>query len=301
MLEWPSDRSAPETRMPAWKSSGSNICLDFHGDPGKADLVIFSDGNHHMALQESIEAFCRANPGAKVFFTTTPPGPLLEMMEQGGISLGNLVIRACPHVFISPPHILDRLKDQGRMKSHRRLASGRGCVLLVQKGNPKKILTVHDLKTKKRTLFISNPDQEKVSFAGYARTVNALADEKLIPEEPSPGKTLSGGIPLLSGGSIHHREGPWAVAEGRADAAVLYYHLALYCKRIFPELFDMVALGGTLENPCPLPGNRINHIHAGIVDEGGNWGSRFLEHLFSRETRKIYQNHGLDTAQGDFQ
>jgi len=39
-------------------------------------LVVFSDGNHHMALGECVARFLAAYPDAgDVFYTTTPPGP----------------------------------------------------------------------------------------------------------------------------------------------------------------------------------------------------------------------------------
>ncbi len=34
--------------------TGVKPSVDFHGDPTKANIVVFSDGNHHMALLHSL-------------------------------------------------------------------------------------------------------------------------------------------------------------------------------------------------------------------------------------------------------
>ena len=52
------------------------------------------------------------------------------------------------------------------------------------------------------------------------------------------------GTKVEYGERIHHREAPQAIMDGRADVAIVYYHLALGYTRIFPSLFEMVPLGG---------------------------------------------------------
>ena len=72
-----------------WCQPGSNIMLDFHGDPADADLVIFSDGNHHMALSEALALFQKQVPRLKgVFYATTPPGPIVNLLKKGRLQLG---------------------------------------------------------------------------------------------------------------------------------------------------------------------------------------------------------------------
>ena len=53
ILEWPQEAARLQgSDEPSFGHAGSNLCLDFHGDPKRAGLVVFSDGNHHMALEE---------------------------------------------------------------------------------------------------------------------------------------------------------------------------------------------------------------------------------------------------------
>jgi hypothetical protein len=102
----------------------------------------------------------------------------------------------------------------------------------------------------------------------------------------------------LSGARIHHREVPWSVAYGRADAGILFYHLALHAVRTFPERFEMVSLGGTAEDPRPLPGNRIG-THS-LIRMTGDWTpkqlearEKLVEQFMSEDFTAILEKHGM--------
>ena len=101
------------------------------------------------------------------------------------------------------------------------------------------------------------------------------------------------GPTAVRGERIHHREAPEAVAAGRADAAIVYYHLALRYVRIFPDIFDLVPLGGTASRPEPPQENCIAAIHMALVGDGGRWGAALMEFLLSRTVAAIYARHGL--------
>jgi hypothetical protein len=92
---------------------------------------------------------------------------------------------------------------------------------------------------------------------------------------------------------IHHREAPQAVFDGSADVAPVFFHLALRYKRIFPDCFDIVPLGGSADDPDPLEGNVTVVTSMGLVGDGGSRGSRLLGYLASDEAVKIYESHGL--------
>jgi len=290
MLNWPEEMADVAESGPRWSCEGSNLVLDFHGDPKNAELVVFSDGNHHMALAETLAAFCRrySLPGT-VFYATCPPGPLLELLRHGGLQIGNFVLCVRPHVFISPPRVLNGLVAEGYMPGHVPFVRNRGNVLLVRRGNPKGIREVADLARGDVRLFLSNPHTEAASYSGYLATLKALAAAAgMAPEFLSH----SGGR-IIYGRCIHHREAPEAVAAGKADAAIVYYHLALRYVRIFPEYFEMVPLGGTVDDPRPAAGNVVSVTHAGVVGSGGPWGQRFLRFLSSETVARIYRHHGL--------
>lgn len=96
-LDWPDETVVPRAEAWKWTAPGSNLVLDFHGDPLKADLVVFSDGNHHMALLPALQAFCSAYPQvADIFYATTPPMPVLTLLRTGALRLGNLIFDFIP-------------------------------------------------------------------------------------------------------------------------------------------------------------------------------------------------------------
>ncbi len=141
-------------------------------------------------------------------------------------------------------------------------------------------------------LFLPHPENETVSYTGYRATIRALAEPKGVDTAFLEATRTNNKI--FFGHCIHHREAPEALVAGNADAAMLYYHLALRFTRIFPELFALVPLGGTADAPEPAPGNVIAFIHAGLIKDGGRWGRTCLDFLLSRPVAEIYAAHGLD-------
>lgn len=290
-LDWPEEQAGGNDLYARWSQPCSNICLDFHGDPVRAQLVVFSDGNHHMALRDCLDLFARQNNALSgIFYATTPPGPIVNMFKTGGLRMGNLVVSVTPHVFISPPEILDSLVQSKHLSGHIPFVRNQGNVLLVRKGNPKRVLGVSDLGRDNIRLFLSNPDTEKASYTAYRDTLKALTSEQYGPT------FLDDKIKqdqVLFGQRIHHREAPQALADGAADVAMVFYHLALRYTRIFPDLFEMVALGGDVENPLPLQGNVICKTNMGVVGDGGPWGQKLVAFLGSGRAMEVYQYHGL--------
>jgi hypothetical protein len=293
MLNWPDEGVTRDRPVVNWSSAESNMMLDFHGDPQASNLVVFSDGNHHMALEQSLQLFKDRFPGVgEIFYATTPPRPVLDLLRNGRLKIGNFVLSACPHLFLSPPHVLDGLVAEGHMTAHRPFMRNRGSALLVRKGNPKRVGGVGDLVRGNVRLFLSNPVTEAVSYQGYVATLKALAvkegcDASFLDATASNPR-------IYFGKGIHHREAPEAVAAGIVDVAVVYYHLALRYVRIFPQLFDMVPLGGTAGKPDFDPETQIGYTHAGLIGDGGRWGQICLDTLFTRQVADIYAEHGLD-------
>ncbi len=288
-LDWPAEQARPADAEPRWSQPRSNISLDFHGDPRRARLVVFSDGNHHMALEECLQRFLAAHPQVEdVFYATTPPAVLLRWLEAGCLHLGNLCLSLKPHLFISPPKILDRVVASGRAPGHAPFMRSRGNVLLVRAGNPKKIRAVTDLARPDVRLFLSNPETETASYEVYAETLRGLARRAGVE-----GDFLSK-VHAVYGKRIHHREAPQALADERADAAMLYYHLALRYTRIFPGRFEIVPLDGAPENATAE--NVLSRFHLALVDGGGEWGAAARNFLLGSEAVAIYARHGLARA-----
>jgi len=293
-LPWPPEAAQyPGDTVCTFAAPGSNLVLDFHGDPATAGLAVFSDGNHHMALEASVRAFLTTNPEVSdVFYTTTPPAPLVDALKGDGLVLGNLRISRKPDVFIGPGNILDGLEDEGFIAQHVAFAESLGNVILVRKGNPKGIASVADLLSDDVTLACSNPATEKASYVVYAEAAGGMAREAGVDADALVAKLSTAGPKTVHSQLIHHREVPELIRAGHADAAVIYYHLALRYTRIFPELFELVDMGGVLSGER-LTTNPTTRYHIGLVADGGRWGERFVSFMQSNTAQHLYEEHGL--------
>lgn len=294
-LDWPLETArAAAADEPRWLQPGSNICLDFHGDPQRARLAVFSDGNHHMALEETLRAFLDAHPQAEdVFYATTPPAVVIGLLKTGRMHLGNLCLSVAPHVMIGPTPIIEQLAADGHLGAPRAFMRSCGQVLLVRAGNPKQIGGAIDLMRPDVRLFLSNPQRERASFEVYRDTLQALASRSGLDDDELA-RLLDGSSGRTEFGErIHHREAPAAVAAGRADTAVLYYHLALRYTRIFPERFEIVTLGEPPDPAAPPAGHVLTEYACARVGDGGEYGDALLAYLATGGVTAIYKRHGL--------
>lgn len=290
-LNWPVELATGlDQEFPKYRQNES-LRLDLHGDPVHAKLVVFSDGNHHMALQETLQAFSHAYPDVgEIFYTTTPPRIAMEMLRGGGLEIGNLRLLLKPNLFIGPPEVLSTLVKEGYMTAYSPFMSSQGVVLLVKRDNPKKISGIQDLVRPDVRLFLSNPVTEKISNQIYTDSLRRLGMRKGITldflnhpaGQPDPAK-------LVYGESIHHREAPQALLDNRADTAIVFYHLALRYQRIFPEYFDFVWPTGSLGDQA----KDASFFSCGLLGSGGEWGQALFDFMMGDVVTKIYQHHGL--------
>lgn len=297
-LIWPAERPRAVAPGSEWSQARSNLCLDFHGDPAGAQLTVFSDGNHHMALAECMKSFVRRHRGLHdVFYTTTPPSVYLTLLKSGELSLGNLTLRVRPNVVIGPSEVVGRLHAEGETGAPVPFARSRGNAYLVRGGNPKGIRGVSDLLRPDVVPFMSNPQTEAASYGVYRETILETArlrgldvaslERRLSPES---GDTVFGE-------RIHHREAPQALADGRADVAMVYYHLALRYTRIFPGRFELVCDGwDPARDNGPPPGMRVTEYAAAPARRPGEWGCAFVSFMRAGDAAAIYERHGLRSA-----
>ena len=291
-LNWPHEGASPPDRNATrFVNPASNICLDLHGDPQAARLVVFSDGNHHMALADALALFAAQHPAVgDIFYATTPPRVIVEALKSGALLVGNLRLTVAPHVFISPATVLARLRNDGRVREHHAFARSRGSVLLVRQGNPQRIAGAADLARAEVRIFLSNPATETVSYEMYATTLRRIAARDGLDFgflDASPGASPR----IVYGECIHHREAPQCLADGRADVAVVMHHLALRYTRVFPDLFEMIAMTAD-EDPAQV----TSDLHLGLVGDGGEWGARLVDFMRGEAAAAIYRHHGLAAA-----
>ncbi len=307
LLEWPGDR---EVTHPNLSDPTSNTLDDFHGVISACDLAFSTEGNYHPALRDLWPIFLaqfKDRPLANWFYTTSPPVPLDQITRQG-VEIGNLLATCKPSLVVATGKVIEKLGKAGLTEGPAYpLYQDRGAVILVKKGNPKQIQSVWDLGRAGVRLVTPNPDLEPGAFGNYLGTIYGIAAHEAQPPGGATAADLINRIfndpgrepdKWLAGPRIHHRDSPWSVAYGRADAAVIYYHLGRYTQQTFPDRFEVAPLGGTLAAPQPLPGSVIGTRLAIRIQ--GDWTPRqrearekLLACLLSEEFTGILEKHGL--------
>jgi len=291
LLPWPQDDAAAVDLTEA----SANTLNDLHGEIRHCDLLFSTAGNYHMALKELWPLYARRHGAPANWLYTTSPPMAHDQIATGGFSVGNLRVRARPQVAVAPQRMIQRLVDAGfAADAPQPLYTTRGTALLVKKGNPKGIRDLFDLARADVAVATPNPRHERDSFEAYARSLygvaaysrDASAAQQLFDavfNAPADGK-------WYAGARIHHREVPWSVAFGRADAGLLFYHLARHAAATFADLFDLIQLPATGTRASP-------HFVVAIADE---WSaaqraaqSALIDTLLCAEFAAVLERHGL--------
>ena len=311
ILEWPLDG---DVATPNLHSPTSNMLYDLHGKVDSCDLVLSTEGNYHMALRDVwplVLAKFKDDPLRNALYTTSPP-IVVTQMEKGVVQFDNLDIRCRPSVAVANKVVIDKLASAGFTDGEPiPLYQDRGDVILVKNGNPKRIASVWDLGKDGVRLVTPNPDLEPGAYQNYRDTIYNIARNDPNPPQSWTAEKLvstifngASGDPYkwLAGPRIHHRDLPWSVAYGRADAAVILYHIGRYTKASFPTSFDIVPLGGTVDNPLPLAGTKIGTRY--VVALKGDWTPKqkaartaLIDTLMSGDFDTALERHGLRRPQ----
>jgi hypothetical protein len=311
-LDWPADQGL---LTPNLNDFTANVLNDVHAQISSCDLVLSTEGNFHPALKDIWPQYLarfKDRPLVNWLYTTSPPISY-EQLEHGVVQVGNLYVTSRPSVVIASRRIIEKLAAAGYTDGPAiSLLQDRGAVILVKKGNPKGIHSVWDLGRSGVRLVTPNPVLEPGAFANYGATIAGIAAHD---PQPPKGMSATGLVDLifngasrdpekwLAGPRIHHRDLPWSVALGRADAAMIFYHLGLYVQQTFPDRFDLVPLGGTLADPQPLKGTVVQPRY--LVRLKGDWSPRqkearegLVETLLSTDFTRVLEKRGLLRSQG---
>ena len=178
---------------------------------------------------------------------------------------------------------------------------------MVRAGNPKGIRGVADLLRPDVVPFISNPETEAASYGVYRETMLATArilgldvgalERRLSGEADEAGE----GGAIVFGERIHHREAPQALVDGRADVAMVYYHLALRYVRVFPGEFEIVCEGWDPEGDDESAEGMVvtEYVAAPApARRAGEWGNGLVAFMGSDEVVAIYDGHGIRSVAG---
>ena len=275
----------------------TDTVLDIVGRIGIApSLVIFSEGNHLMALlsEEIVGAFptwAKAQPQYadlnldNVVVVTMPQPIVVQMVRTGAVALGSLTLDMSrssglyPDIVMGGPAPLQELRKLGVLEPQARYFSkNRGRALLVRKGNP---LGIHGLADVARTgARIAQADEvEAGARAGNRAAIEGLigkagADAFFAKEvEHFPGRL-----------GITHRDVPEMLARGYADVGLTQYHLISYWARTFPNHFELVPIAGAERSPAQIAfGRIINPLRPQAL--------KAFEEFFFNRARDVYPRY----------
>lgn len=307
LLDWPADRGVVQPNL---NDPDADTLNDLHGTISSCDMLFSTEGNYYPALHDIWPIYLskfKKEPLHNAFYTTSPP-VFTPQAKNKMLEFGNLYVECPPQLAAGSMKAIKKLEAAG-------FADGtpipfyrdRGDVILVKKGNPKHIKTVWDLARPDVHYVSPNPTLEPGAFTNYLNTIYGIAaHDPHPPKGMTPTKLIdaifnnSRHVPhkWLAGARIHHRDVPWAIAHGRADAGVILYHLALYTTKTFPNEFEIVPLGGTVADPQPLPGSTTATRY--LVRIKGNWNGQqreatetLIQTLLSDDFTRILERRGL--------
>lgn len=294
-LSWPTELSSTiDASVFQWTDNNANIVLDFHGNPNKAVLTVFSDGNHHMALAESLQAFSKQYLQDKsIFYLTLPPAVLAQIIKHPAIMLGNMELNLKPDVIIGPGDFVNQYHSQLSFSTPVQFAYSLGNSFLFRKQLPVKLNSVTALLNSDLRLFLSNPHNEKASYQVYRQTLENLAQQESLPKQQITNWLDNNNPRLIFGQRVHHREAPESLYRQQADIALLYHHLALRYTRIFPDAFALSRFYGSGTHEVSTAQVSTNYS----ISAADQAHATALQQFFiSTEVSRIYESHGLGSA-----
>ncbi|MEJ2059959.1 MAG: substrate-binding domain-containing protein [Gammaproteobacteria bacterium] len=263
------------------------------GDSYTAELVMYLAGNQFMVMEDLIKDFQKRNPDIKtVYVETIPPGQILkgQILKQGMINSQKTAMNPDLYASVNLNH-LKTLAGKKQMKEYM-IYTHNKLEIMVAKGNPKNIRTVDELARDDVVLSLPNPITEGISkFYVMPMLKNRGIHQQVTADKSCkscwaiPGKTWFT--------SRHHRETPYRIEQGQADAGVVWATEVVYAKSQNRGV-EGVAI--------PAPDNMASQVGyaIGVLNAGRNQknAQRFLDYLRTDTAQSIYAKHGFVKASG---
>ena len=309
--EAPSDSTAPpSTGADNWPQFGpehqgiqlnghTNSLPDFVGPvDGSARLTIFTEGNHFPVLLplvfEVFPDWCTAQNDCEIaadeiLIVTLPQVIIVEALTSGSIKVGNATLgirpgRIYPQIVMGGEGPLRRLAAADIVQPEGRpFARHRGMGLLVRHDVPESIETLQDLSNADVPVVLATP-REAGARRQYRTTLTELlgteATERIFERE----------VPTFSGRlGIQHRDVPYALLQGDADAGLIFGHLANFYAQTFPDRLQFVPV----EAAAPFGQTILLTRTTSAPDNPG--ADAFVRFLMER-ARTVYPDGGFAPA-----
>lgn len=254
--------SAPHVAWPRFGPTRPGVVIAGHTNTvpdlvgpvdGSARLTIITEGNHFPVLLplvfEGFPAWNETQPGCRIeaneiLVITLPQAMVVRALREGSLQLGNLVLpfesdRVYPDIVMGGEEALRTLARAGIVEPQAFvIARHRGMGLLVRRDRADTLATLDRLIASDASVVLATPD-EPGARRQYVDTLVALAGDRaadrLLTREV---ETFSGRL------GIQHRDVPYAILTGVADAGLIFRHLAQFYAEREPERLAFVPIAG---------------------------------------------------------
>lgn len=271
-----------------------------------ASLTIFTEGNHFPALLSvdmlgAFPRFARQTPTyaaldlRNIVIVTLPQPMIVAMIEQRSLTLGNLSLAVDRPSGFYPDIVMGGREPLGAL---RRLsvvgpqaivfAKNRGMSLLVRRDLPFEIRTLSDLAAREVRLVVASKSEPG------ARGQYRLALETLLGRVGADTVLGREVVDFPGRLGIQHRDVPYAVASGIADAGLIFHHLARYYAAAWPQRLRMIEIEGAERFPATIAATVT-------IDAPRAQAARAFVEFLMKEARTVYPRYGFaEMSAGEF-
>lgn len=277
--------SGPEatTGSVLFEAAPFDAVADLCGDPLSARLRMLFAGNQYMVIPDLVAGFRHAYPRlGPVFYETLPPGIVVAQLRAGGLRMGCLELAFVPDVVAASPAALGELESEGFVGPARTYASN-VLALMVVADNPAGVTGLADLA--RPGLRVALPDPKTEGIGRLALHALESAGGVGLREEVEVAKHRLGQTIFTS---IHHRQTPAWVAEGRIDVGVVWetearHHASIGTAVQAVAVDDAANQRGYYAAAVTTAAPHLEHAEA------------FVEYLAGPAGRNIYAGYGFST------
>ncbi len=273
--------TSPGVTSVDFTADGADQVLDLHGDPASADLVIFAGGNEWFAMPDILAAFKQAHPEViHIYYETLPPGIISQQMATGTLRVGELEVGVKPDVLVGGARGLAAMRTQGTIEDPVTFANNT-LGIMVKAGNPKHVTSLADLARADVRVAMPNPKTEGIARqieASYRKAGGDALDRAIMQTKVATGSTTIT--------SIHHRQTPMWLLNGKVDAGPVWITEGLYQERIGSGLTIV---------KIPASQNSTGIYQAAVVRGAAHAAAAraYTQFLASPQAQAIYRSYGF--------
>jgi len=263
---------------------------DFHGNPNHPALSLYVGGDYYFAMAPLVAAFEAKYPQYKgrLYWETISPSLLTLQMRRGGtITVGNMTWSVKPDVYLAGLSCVRKQVDAGLLQGPVIPYVTDKLTIMVAVGNPMHITDLSALSAPSLKVAMPNPEFE--GMAKQIKTSLNKAGGQVLETQVYENKVDLGSTQLTS---IHHRQIPLWIIQGRADAGVTWTSEAIFQQQI----------GNPISRVDIPPKDNTTAIYAGAIVKGtahAQAAQRWLDFIRCPKGISIFERYGFKPYYSD--